>query len=271
MSDENKLKLDEEFEVEDFDIPESDTKSKEIIDDTQDINKKTDETVEETKTKGDKKKKDKRSKKEKYEETSNKENIIEKKDKILYIISDRPSIKLVQYARECGLQLTNIFDKIDTIRAIRLTQFNPARIAIIDSGTGKFVTPTIRKDLIDLIGTNDDEDTAFTVFYTDPIIKSDTIAEIGDAAKSIEWVKYSNTMACIATLLSHEDENYIIDDKTTNNDISSIDDSILRFIGEKTPDYEPEKLSKLNITPEIVKDNIGKSEHESLLGFEVKM
>lgn len=199
-------------------------------------------------------------------ENNNIEDIV--KDKLLYIVTDRYTPQLLDYARECGLNVTNIYDSIDIIRDIRLMQFEPARIVIIDSGTGKFVTPTIRKDLVDLVGMND-ADNCFTVFYTDTLIKSSAQSEVGKDSEFIEWFKYNNTVSCIATVLNHKNENYVFD-KDTYGESRLSAENILNSFGKETPGVELETLSKLSISPASIKSN-NELDYEKIRGFTIKL
>lgn len=203
------------------------------------------------KVKNNKDKKEKKVKKSK--ETEEVAKPVEKKDCILYVVTDKPTRGLVEYMRSCGLNVTNIYDNIADMRNILLMQFENTRIAIIDSGTGKFITPTIRRELIDMIGANDD-DTRFTVFYTDSILRSDANTELGKAAKTIEWIKYQSTPIFVASMLCHENENYIID--KANEYKESKEDSILGYIGDSPKNCELEKLGPLSITAASISKNV---------------
>ena len=219
------------------------------------------------KSKPSKKEKAKKSKKQQKQAEQDTEEDKPVRNMLLYIVTDRLIPNLVQFARECGLNVTNAYDRIDDIRDIRMMQYDPARIVIIDSGTGKFVTPTIRKTLIDFIGMND-EDTEITVFYTDSIIKSDTEEEIGKESKHLTWIKYENTISCIANIISHKDEKYIIDKQTSF--IVGIDGSNqLALMGNKTPGVDLEALAALTINPVSIQKNI-EMESEKLPAFDIK-
>lgn len=204
-----------------------------------------------------KKSKEKKPKEKKSNKLKEPEEVVvkpaEKTDCILYVVTDKPTRGLVEYMRSCGLNVTNIYDNIADIRNILLMQFENTRIAIIDSGSGKFITPTIRKELIDMIGAND-EDTRFTVFYTDSILKSDATSELGKAAKSIEWIKYQSTPIFVASMLCHENENYVIDKANAYKERK--EDSILAYIGDSPKDCELEKLGPLSITAASVSKNV---------------
>ena len=86
-----------------------------------------------------------------------------------------------------------------------IMQMQPLRIVVIDSGTGKFITPTIRKDLIDMIGMAD-EDIDFTIFYTDstrlPVkfsICDDTIYLMGERTEKYAIVQQTEHVFAFRT------------------------------------------------------------------------
>lgn len=188
-----------------------------------------------------------------------------KPDYILYVVSDRITHGTLPYMRNSGLKVTGIFDQIDVLRNKLLMQFNSVRIVVIDSGTGKFVTPTIRKELIDMIGVND-ENIKFTVFYTDSVLKSDAMEELGKAAKSVEWIKYKGTPVVVATMLLH-DENYVydLDGDGVPDDNQEID--ILGYVGLPTRGCELEKTGVPAINPSIVYRYMEEKDEASLRKF----
>ena len=223
------------------------------------------------KGKGKKDKKAKEPKKSKGSTKGAKNEPIEpvKYDCILYIVTDRIIHGMVDYMRDCGLNVNNIFDNIETVRNMLLMQFNRCRIVVIDTGSGKFVTPTIRKELIDMIGVND-ENLKFTVFYTDSVIKSDAMEALGKAGKSIEWVKYKTTPIVVAAMLSHAEENYI-DDSMTRCSGEKTEDDILNSMGLPTYGCELEKMSPPIITASAIHKNVVEFEGDGIPKFNIKL
>lgn len=213
------------------------------------------------------KKKDKKDKKNKSKTDKEQEEPEEIPDKVLYVVTDRLTYGLLDYMRNCGLNVANIYDNIDTVRNMMIMQMQPLRIVVIDSGTGKFITPTIRKDLIDMIGMAD-EDIDFTIFYTDSIIKSNTIEEVGKDSKNIEWFEYESTSVCVANIMSHK-ENYIMQGKTAK-EIQITAEDILRMKGTETPGYIQEKQGRISLDLNVVADNINNN-YEPVMGFEVDL
>ena len=206
----------------------------------------------------------------KHDKAKNNNTEQEQVEKVLYFITDRPTPGLLSYIRDCGLNVDSIHDKIETVRDIMIMQMVPTRIVVIDSGTGKFITPTIRKELIDMIGMAD-EDTEFTIFYTDSIIKSDTIEEIGKDYKNIEWFRYSGTTHCIATMLSHKEKYRITSShkKYAESKVSEAD--ILNMMGEPTPGRKEEKPSRIGIDPYTVAKYNEDESYGKIIAFNIKL
>ena len=159
--------------------------------------------------------------------TDNKEKVM------LYLIADKEVPGMLEYFRERGLNISKLFTDIGEARSNLLLQENRIRIVIIDSGTGRFVSTIVRKELVDLIGISD-EDNLFTVFYTDPVIKSSVLNDLSKELYTIDWFKFTTTVAVVATMLKYKEE-YIPDDDYDN--ILDIDvDSALK--NKVNPDNE---------------------------------
>ena len=58
-----------------------------------------------------------------------------------------------------------------------------------------------------MLGTTEDN-TKFTVFYTDSVLRSDAVYSLGEVSKQIEWIPYKSSLITAAVMLSHN-ENYI--------------------------------------------------------------
>lgn len=194
----------------------------------------------------------------------NSENIVES-EMVLYVITDKPIPGLLEYMRSFGLNVTAVFSQVDLARGYLLMQSLPTRVVIVDSGTGKFMTTTIRKELIDMIGVNG-EDSKFTVFYSDSALKSDANSSLGKVAKSVEWIKYSNTAVMVASLLLHH-EKYILDESTAMSE-STVDDSILAYVGAKVECESDDKIGVPIINSDLILKNVVQSNDDGLRGFE---
>ena len=102
------------------------------IDDTADETVVTPEVVDK---KAGKSKKVKRSKAEAVEDA-------EKPEMILYLIIDKPVHGILKYIRESGLKVSNMFSNIKEAKDAVLMQTEPTRIVVVDTGTGRFTTPS---------------------------------------------------------------------------------------------------------------------------------
>ena len=135
----------------------------------------------------------------------------EESEQVLYVVTDRPVHGLVNYFRECGLNVSNIYDNIVDVRNTVLIESEPCRIVIMDTGLGRFTTTQTRKELIDLIGICDDN-TKVTVFYTDSALKVDSKRELGRGNVGIDWFEYNGTVNVVAQVLQYE-ERYKLNGK----------------------------------------------------------
>lgn len=154
------------------------------------------------------------------------------RDLILYIIIDKANPAMLQYYRECGVNVSKIFTNINDAKDTLLMQVDPVKILIIDTGTGRFSAMGSRKELLDLMGICD-EDARISVFLTDTVIKSEVEYNESFETKKIHWYKFKSNTDVIAKLLQAKDkENYIYDenDKDTVDDIP---DNVLQFKGFK--------------------------------------
>ncbi len=135
---------------------------------------------------------------------------------IIYLVTDRPVAGLINYFRECGVAISNIYTSIVEARNAILMQSEPCRIVISDTGLGKFTTTQTRQELIDMIGICD-ESNKVTVFYADSVIKMDTIRELGKDKLGIDWFKYYGTADMAATILKYG-EKYKLDFSADDED-----------------------------------------------------
>lgn len=148
---------------------------------------------------------------ESNEEHDNKD-VKEKLRMELHILTDRSIPGLMTFFNEKGLNVKKIYSDIAELRDEILMSTEPARIVIIDTGTGKFSLVGARKNIIDLMGISDEEEMRVIVFYTDSVIMSEAqLSEKLDTV-DIEWVKYQSTSHVIMTMLMKLDsEEYIRD------------------------------------------------------------
>lgn len=152
------------------------------------------------------------------------------KDLILYIIIDRKNPGMIEYFRELGINVSKIFTKINEAQDTLLMQVNPAKILIVDTGTGRFSAMGARKEILDLMGICD-EDARISVYYTDTVLQSEVEYSDSFEAKSIHWHKYKSTADIAAHLLRNKNkENYVYDSEDRDK-IEVTPDNVLDFSG----------------------------------------
>lgn len=192
----------------------------------------------------------------------------EQQDKILYIVIDKAIPGLINYFRECGVKVSNIFNDIVDAKNTVLMQSEPIRIVVIDTGMGKFTTTAMRAELIDMLGIAD-ENSRTTVFFTDSALKVDTIRTLGKSSKKIDWIQYKSTAVVAGTILSYG-ENYIYD-MEDDLDVVEKDRGALHFKGltsseiKTTPQHNIVGLSGPAILRNMIED-----QGEGLPSFEMK-
>lgn len=154
------------------------------------------------------------------------------KDLILYIIMDKSNNALLQYYRECGINVSKIFTNINSAKDTLLMQVDPVKILVIDTGTGRFSAMGSRKELIDLMGICD-EDARISVYYTDTVIKSEVEYNESFENRDIHWHKFRSNADVVAHLLRNKNkENYVFDNEDKDKVVEVAAD-ILDFTGLK--------------------------------------
>lgn len=154
------------------------------------------------------------------------------KDTRLYVLSDRAINFELEYYRQCGLNVVNVFHKVEDVLAIMMFEMRNIRVAIIDSGKGEFTSSAGRDELIDVLGSAG-ENVKFTVFFTDSAVKEEAKRKLGEIYKSISWIKFNTTQIAIATILSGYNENYILDDSEKVIEADEAENYDLKFKGDK--------------------------------------
>lgn len=194
------------------------------------------------------------------------------RDLILYIIIDKANPAMLQYYRECGVNVSKIFTNINDAKDTLLMQVDPVKILIIDTGTGRFSAMGSRKELLDLMGICD-EDAMISVFLTDTVIKSEVEYNESFETKKIHWYKFKSNTDVIAKLLQAKDkENYIYDD----NDKDSIDDipeNVLDFKGFKAKVDDGINIGNPTIDIFDIKVHMAENSDNSdeIPGYEIKI
>lgn len=195
----------------------------------------------------DAKSKKKSKKKSGNNETSYVEPVTQKQKVSLFVLTDKLTPHMMEFARDSGLAVSNIFTSVDDLKSLLMTTFGVTRIVVVDSGTGRFVAPATRKDLIDAIGMAD-EDVKFTVFYTSNLLKEDAKNTLTDNSANVEWVPYKCTSVCVAVMLMHKAEEYVYD-SVAYADAEKFEDDIMKHVGKDSRcKLDEPSVSMLNLS-----------------------
>lgn len=195
----------------------------------------------------DAKSKKKSKKKSSNSETSCDEPVTQKQKVSLFVLTDKLTPHMMEFARDSGLAVSNIFTSVDDLKSLLMTTFGVTRIVVVDSGTGRFVAPATRKDLIDAIGMADD-DVKFTVFYTSNLLKEDAKNTLTDNSANVEWVPYKCTSVCVAVMLMHKAEEYVYD-SVAYADAEKFEDDIMKHVGKDSRcNLDEPSVSMLNLS-----------------------
>jgi hypothetical protein len=146
------------------------------------------------------------------------EKVVE--EKMLFILVDKSVSGMIDYFRNYGINVSNIYTDISKIRDKMLMQFKPTLLVIIDAGTGKFTSMNSRKALVDLLGICDG-DNKVNIFYTDGIIKEEITSTSNINNKSIKWYKYRSTPDVLANILQYKltsSDEFILDGSSSKSD-----------------------------------------------------
>lgn len=165
------------------------------------------------------------------------------KQYVLYVITDRKNPHMLQYMRQLGLDVTRIFTNINDAKDTLLMQVNPAKIVIIDTGTGRFSTIGQRKELIDLMGIADDE-AKISVYQTDSVLRSEIKYNDAFDSKDIHWHTYRSTADVVAHLLNNKGREKYIFDADDKEEVQVYTEEVLKFKG--LPFSEP-KHNEVNM------------------------
>lgn len=192
------------------------------------------------------------------------------KDLILYIIIDRLNPSLLQYYRECGINVSKIFTNINDAKDTLLMQIEPVKVLIIDTGTGRFSAMGSRKELLDLMGICD-EDTRISVYYTDTVIKSEVEYNEGFAERNIRWHKFKSNADVVAHLLKNKGKENYTYDKEDKDKITEVPQDLLNFVGFKFKEGKQLNLGEPSITSRDIIIHRGENCNEDNLieGFNI--
>ncbi len=188
-----------------------------------------------------------------------KQNIKKENSYVLYIISDKKALGILDYFRNFGISVSKVFTDIDTAKSALLMQVEPTRIVVMDTGTGKFTSMGTRRKLVDLLGISD-ESNKISVFYTDSVIKSEADSSLELEDKAIQWYKYRSTADVLAHLLQYSrKENYVYDmDKQED----TVETDILNFKGLNMETGKKINIGEPIITPAEIAINVDSESHD---------
>lgn len=188
---------------------------------------------------------------------------------VLYLVIDRQSHGLLNYFRESGINVSNIYNTIEDARNTILMQPEPCRVLIADTGLGRFTNTKTRQELIDMLGICDINN-RITVFYTDSVLKADSTRELGKAKLDIDWIKYEGTASMVANTLSYK-ENYIMDDYIDDLDTIPEKEDIYKIKGFNTNAPYGEQIYVRGLDSTDLINNMLSSEEGLLQGYKVNM
>jgi len=188
---------------------------------------------------------------------------------VLYIVSDKNYIGTINYFRSFGINVSNIFSKLEDVRDCMLMQVAKSRLVVIDTGTGKFTNVTARKVLIDTIGIADEE-SKVAIFYTDSAMKSEIDSSIELKDKKIDWFKYKTTADTAANILMlAKKENYVYDNEAADDKMLQFED-LSKLKGKLVKDPIKSDIGGLLITPQLIMANLDGDIQHQIPGYEIR-
>lgn len=188
---------------------------------------------------------------------------------VLYIVSDRNHMGLINYFRSLGIKVSNVYSRIEDARDSLLMQVAKSRLVIVDTGTGRFTNTNSRKVLIDTIGISDEE-SRIAIFYTDSVLKSEVDSALSIADKDIQWYKYKTTADLAANiLLLNKKENYVYDNEAENDKLITFKEaSVLK--GKKFDYGEFVNLGAPTISPQLVIANLDNDAQSQIKAYDIR-
>ena len=187
----------------------------------------------------------------KLKSSKNSENdavsIEEKVERSLIILIDKKLPNLQESLVDRGLNVSTVYNDIEDIKIGLLMQSGNCRVVVIESGLGVFTTVTMREEIKDLLGMCNGDDKKLTVFYTDSVIKSDSIKT--PVGKQIDWNLYT-TMADVIAKLKEYNETYIMTEDVYSEKLISVEEAL-----KITGDYVEENQTLVNTDGHIPEDS----------------
>ena len=188
---------------------------------------------------------------------------------VLYIVSDRNHMGLINYFRSLGIKVSNVYSRIEDARDSLLMQVAKSRLVIVDTGTGRFTNTNSRKVLIDTIGISDEE-SRIAIFYTDSVLKAEVDSALSIADKDIQWYKYKTTADLAANILMlNKKENYVFDNEAENDKLITFKEaSVLK--GKKFDYGEFVNLGAPTISPQLVIVNLDDDVQSQIKAYDIR-
>lgn len=187
----------------------------------------------------------------KLKSSKNSENdavsIEEKVERSLIILIDKKLPNLQESLVDRGLNVSTVYNDIEDIKIGLLMQSGNCRVVVIESGLGVFTTVNMREEIKDLLGMCNGDDKKLTVFYTDSVIKSDSIKT--PVGKQIDWNLYT-TMADVIAKLKEYNETYIMTEDVYSEKLISVEEAL-----KITGDYVEENQTLVNTDGHIPEDS----------------
>lgn len=181
----------------------------------------------------------------------------------LIILTERKLPNLRAFMADQGLNITEVYTDIEEAKIGLLMQSCGCRVAIIETGLGKFTTTAMRIELSDLLGMCDGIEKKVVAFYTDSLIKTDNTK---GKKSNAEWVQYQSTVEVANKLLEYK-EKYTVNETVQPEKIESAE-TLLKiqglFVGIK---------ENMDLRPNMVEVDVqdlvcGDKESELLPNFE---
>ena len=196
--------------------------------------------------------------------------------RVLCMVIDKPVHGLINYFRECGINISNIYNNIEDVRDALLIETNPCRIIVVETGTGRFATIKARQNIVDMIGICD-ENNKVSVFYTESAIKTESIRKLGKDKKGLDWYKYKGSLQTAIKILEYN-EKYELnknadkkDKKITKEQLSNV--MGLRYIEDINIDKDMELWELLEVGDFDIEDlgNKTMAVGGAIVGYEVNI
>lgn len=193
-----------------------------------------------------------------------------KQNFVLYVLIDKQIDGMLDYFRYYGLKASRIFTDVGDVRDMALMQVDPCLMLVIDTGSGKFVNMSVRKDLIDMLGMMDEDNKAI-IFYSDSNLEYDIKYAPSINGKDIKWFKYKSTAGVLADMIQElkiKNLNFLQDSDYGKTTAITED---LCFKGIADPEYvkQPRGAVQINTRDIVARQQQITADHPSLDKFKL--